>query len=601
MLRSFLRRAPTGLLCAALAVLCLAVYGPHVANDFVSIDDGLLIYNNPVIQELTARSVGYTFKTYDPELYVPLTLISYQIEHAVFGLWPAGYHATNLLLHIGNVLLVFALVTMLVRHRSVGFVVALLFAVHPIQTETVLWAAARKDVLSSLFFLASACLYMRYRASDKPSAYWWSVVVFLLSLLSKVSGLFLPFVLLGIDWVQGRTWTKQVFLEKIPYLVLTFIFGLVAVGGKSQALGEFSMWERALLLCKSIAFFLQQLLVPLRFSVIYPQLSPVTVSAPEFFVPLIVMIALGLATLWLLWKGRNRLATFCLLFFFGMLVPSFSTFYKNGFLFFASDRYVYLASIGIFVLLALALQWIATRAKSAELIGGLLSMAAVVVLGSKTSAQGTTWKDSEALYRNVIVQYPGSAMAHNNLADVLRRQDRLGEAEAEIKEALRLDPQNLAAHVNAGLFREARGDIKAGIDYLRAAVAITDKKPEITIDDAGVYFTLAQMLERAGERDAALDIYKHVTEKGPRIGDAFHNYGLALEQRGRTAEAIAAYNHALTLNSGLLASHYHLAGLLAAQGRLPVAIAHLEKIVAINPGYEKAAEHLQRMRGMIAR
>ncbi len=599
MFRRFLDDVPTALLCAVIGVLCLIVYGPHLGNDFVSIDDGPLIYQNPVIQELTARSVGYTFKTYDPELYVPLTLISYQLEHAMFGLWPAGYHFTNLMLHIANALLVFAIITMLLRNRTLGCVVALLFAIHPIQTEAVLWAAARKDLLSSLFFLGSLCLYLRYRESEKPVTYWASVGVFLLSLLSKVSGLLLPFVLLGIDWVQGRKWTKRMFMEKIPYLILSIVFGIIAVGGKSQALGTFGLWERILLLGKSIVFFLRQLIVPLQFSVIYPQSTPVTFASPEFFAPFLIVAALGIVALLMLrW---NRVAAFCLLFFLGMLAPSFSTFYKNGFLFFASDRYVYLASIGIFVLVALVLQWIARRGKALEITSTVVVTAAIFVLGMKTYAQGTTWKNSEALYTNVIAQYPESAMAHNNLADILRRQNRLSEAEAAIAEALRLDPQNLAAHVNAGLFREARGDIKGGIEYLRKAVAITDKKPQITIDDAGVYVTLAQMLERSGDRDSALAVYVQVTKKGPLIADAHHNLGLAYEQRNRTTEAIAAYDRALALNPNLLASHYHLAGLLASLGRLPEAMAHLEKIVAINPGYEKAGEHLQKMRAMVGK
>lgn len=599
MFQRVMERTSAGVLCAILAGLCVALYGPHLANRFVSLDDGLLIYNNPLIRQLTPQSVAYAFRTYDPELYVPLTLVSYQVEYALFGLRPGVFHLTNLLLHIGNVLLVFGVLTMLVKSRTVGFMAALLFAVHPIQMEAVLWAAARKDVLSSFFFLGSLALYLRYREDGSRLTYGGSIALFLVSLLSKVSGILLPVVLLGVDWLQGRKWSRAVWMEKMPFFALSALFGIVALGGKSQAIASVGVIERLLLMGKSTVFLLGQILFPLHLSVIYPQSHAVTLASPEFFVPAILVCVLCGAAFAIAW--RSRLAAFGLLFFLGMLAPSFSTFYKNGFLFFASDRYVYLASIGIFLLVAMGVERLVRWGRGGDRAAVALTAVVVIVLSAKTFVQGATWKNSEALYRNVLSAYPESAIAHTNLGDVLRREGRIDEAEAQIEAALRINPELLAARVNAGLFSEARGDIAGGIAKLRIAAEIVDQKERVTIDEVGVYFTLAAMLERSGDYDGALAVYRHAVTKTPQMAESHHNLGLMLEKRGRTAEAIDAYGEALALHPRLLDAHYHLAALLASVGRLPEAVVHVEAVLAIDPGYEKAAEHLQNMRAMMGR
>lgn len=146
------------ILIAVTAIL----YLPHVGNALVTLDDRMLITRNPFIQQLTPWSLRMIFTTYDPELYVPLTLFTYQIEHLIFGLAPQIYHFTNLLLHIGSAILVFQVIRRIFRSDLTGFVSALLFAVHPLQSEAVFWAAARKDVLSGFFFLLSLFFYLQY-------------------------------------------------------------------------------------------------------------------------------------------------------------------------------------------------------------------------------------------------------------------------------------------------------------------------------------------------------------------------------------------------------------------------------------------------------
>src|SRR3989344_2802932 len=154
-------------IATAIVVLCVAVYGFHLSNEFVLLDDGILIFRNPFVAQLTPWSLKMIFTTYDPELYVPLTLFTYQIEHLLFGFTPFFFHLDNLLLHIANALLVLT-ITYRISHNNLALAafVAILFAIHPLHTEAVLWASARKDTLAALFFLLSMDAFLRYRSRE---------------------------------------------------------------------------------------------------------------------------------------------------------------------------------------------------------------------------------------------------------------------------------------------------------------------------------------------------------------------------------------------------------------------------------------------------
>ena len=195
-------------------LLAFAIFGKSLGNDFVDFDDGLLIFENPIIQEISVWSLKQAFTTYDPELYVPLTMISYQIDHLLWGMNPFGFHLTNLVLHTMNALLVTLFIRLLMRRLSyhlLPVLCGLLFLVHPLHTEAVAWASARKDVLSSFFFLLSVCSYLQWREREKKEErsgkllYSFSIFAFALGLLAKVSIIMLPVILLLIEWLQGRS------------------------------------------------------------------------------------------------------------------------------------------------------------------------------------------------------------------------------------------------------------------------------------------------------------------------------------------------------------------------------------------------------------
>ncbi len=195
-------------------------------NDFVNWDDGVYVKNNRQIQDLTWPSVQEIFSAPLSRAYTPFTLLSLSLDHAIWGLDPFGYHLTNLLLHLANTLLVFLFIWRLTNHRLPSLVAALLFGVHPLHVESVVWITERKDVLSTLFFLTALLCYLRFRREQRSVFYYVSLALFVIALLSKQMAITLPLVLLLCDFLVGRAWTRRVFVEKLPFFLLSLVFAL---------------------------------------------------------------------------------------------------------------------------------------------------------------------------------------------------------------------------------------------------------------------------------------------------------------------------------------------------------------------------------------
>ena len=312
---------PRTLLLGILA-LTAAVYLPGVfRNAFVTLDDTLLITKNIAVQGLTLEHLRMIFTTYDPELYVPLTLLSYQIEYTIAGLHPALFHLTNLLLHLSSVALVFGVITLISerftddekQQNVLAAFVALLFALHPLQTEAVTWAAARKDTLSATLTLLSLWSFLTYRKRDAAEWYVASIVFFALALLSKVSVLLMPLVLIALDLLSARSTAKRL-KEMMPLLGLSLLFGIIALFGKAEHVRELPVFEHVLISVKSIGFYIAKFWLPLGLTVYKPELGVVSILRADILLSLIVVLVL-LVCGWI-FRRRLPLFTFAVIFFF---------------------------------------------------------------------------------------------------------------------------------------------------------------------------------------------------------------------------------------------------------------------------------------------
>jgi protein O-mannosyl-transferase len=524
-----------------IAVATFALYVHSLRNGFVVWDDDILVYKNPLVLHFSPYAVWAAFTSYDPELYIPLTLLSYQIEHLLFGLNPTVFHTTNLLLHIGSATCVFSLLQRWKIARPLAFLAALVFAIHPVNSEAVAWVSARKDTLSSFLFLVALLQWERYKSHHLRRTYAATVVVFFLALLAKVSVVLLPFVMLLLDWRDGRRFDRRALAEKLPFFLLAAIFTTIALFGKTGNIAALTPWETFLLAAKGIAFYVQIMLFPFGLSSIYHQSTPVSIAAAEFAVPVIAVVLCGIGVL--LSVRQARTVAFSALFFLLLLVPAFANFSKLGGVYYASDRYIYLAQIGILYLLG----WGYTLLMRTRLARtGMITTSSILTVLLPTFAwasyeRGKLWGDSETLFRDAMERNPGSAVIHFNLAVVEQERGDYEEAMALYQKTLLIRPDYSQVYNNGGLMYRERGDQATAEEWFRTAVALDS-------GNLSAYINLATILIDRGDADGAITLLMHAVDLDPHNAQAYIKLGAAYGKKGMYAEGLRAFQRAWELD-----------------------------------------------------
>ena len=557
MLRSLRRFTQDHFLLSAASVLLpllLTIYGSSLGNDFVNLDDNILVTDNRAVSSPSLASYTFIFTTFDPELYIPLTFVSYKIDYLIHQYDPFVFHLTNLLFHVGNSLLVTWIAWTLLRGKKwtatdrsrptwPALLVGVLFAIHPLNTESVVWISARKDVLSAFFGLLSWAFYLRDREDPKQRSRWLSVLFFALGLLSKVSIAPLPIILLLCDWKE-KSLDRSALKRIAPYLLLSVIFIIVALIGKQTNLSAASSAHAFLLAPFSAVFYLHKLLLPTNLSVLYPYTKPLTFLSPDVLLPLglmIFLVAMAIATL-----RRTREIAFGAALFLILLAPSFLNALRGGDFYFASDRYAYLPSIGMFFLLAMLIQWIMERKPSANQILIPAIIILTIGLGFLAHRQSAIWKNSRTLFEHALKLYPNAQVAYVKVGGELMDEGKTEEARhyfqqsIEIRrneralynlallemeagrndEALRLNEEAIAlnphyayAYVNAGYLRNLRGERSIAIHYFEKAVEFDPFGLEQKIN-------LAALLIQNGETARARELVESVLSLDPENADA---------------------------------------------------------------------------------
>jgi tetratricopeptide (TPR) repeat protein len=518
------------------ALLVLIYIRSLLVDDFVNWDDSLLIYENPFVQGLSLTNIFHAFTHFDPDLYVPFTFLSFQLNYVIGGLQPFIYHLTNLLLHGGSVLLVAWVVLQLSNNKYSAAIAALLFAVHPLNVDTVAWASARKDVLSSFFFLLSLGFYLRYREIGKGKWYGGSVVAYLAGLLSKVSILPLPMILLLSDWYRGRL-AKKTALQTIPFFVLSIAFGVISIFGKMG--GTRSLFAKLLLGAKATVFSLWHVIAPFNLSLIYPYTTEPTLTNPDILVSLAIVAVVTVVVLLLRKRWPGLL--FAWLWFVLLLAPSFLTAEKGQDvlpeLFLTSDRYVHLAAIAIFLLAGRVFVFV--RHYSIQ-IATLVLGAGVLFLSFLAFLQTLLWQNTETLLNAAIGRNPESAIAHNNLGVYY---ESLGRSEEAFNQYL-LAVQGGGtgdAWFNLGVsLMQQKKNVEA-IQALKNAVVL---RPAYAL----AQLNLGALLLDAGDIQGAVDHLLAAQALDPTNVTTYLNLGIALEKGNDTVDAIAAYQRALSLD-----------------------------------------------------
>ena len=459
----------------ALAAATLAVYAQTLDFDFVHFDDHSYVVKNPMVERgLDAESVRWAFTASHLSNWHPLTWLSYMLDTELLGSSARGFHATNVALHVLNVLLFFFVLESLTAHRGASALAAALFALHPLHVESVAWISERKDVLSSAFGLLAIASYAAYARRGGALRYALVPLCLALSLMAKPMWVTLPVALLLLDYWPLRRFggapaprgaaalaprcataaVRRLVLEKLPLLLLSAASGALALAAQSRAMGhaaEVSLWLRAANAAVSCVRYLHMALWPTGLSAHYPHPNlpgGVPWSALEIAgagALLLVLTLLAAAA-----RRRPQLLVGWL-WFLGTLVPVLG-FVQVGTQAMA-DRYTYVPLIGLYVAFAWSCADAVRACRRRSRRAAVALVAAIVLLvaaaGGRAANQAGMWRDSVTLYRRSLEVEPRSALFHANLGNrLLALGDRAG-AHQHYEEALRLQPDSL--RVQAGL------------------------------------------------------------------------------------------------------------------------------------------------------
>jgi len=570
----------------AIIGVTIAVYIPAMRSGFVW-DDDTFLTENPLIKAPDGL-YRFWFTTEAPD-YFPLTSSLLWIEWRLWGRNPTGYHVVNVVLHaVGAVLLW----TVLVRLRIPGaWWAAMLFAVHPVNVESVAWITERKNVLPMVFYALTLWLFLKFRADGRHRWYILAVPAFLLALLSKTSVVMLPIVLLGCAAWQDRGPLRKDLFQSIPFFILAGVLGSVTVWFQyTRAIGEDVVRNDGFMSRLAVAgiavwFYLYKALLPHELCFVYPRWQ-IDASNPLSYVPGLLLAAL-LGVLWRFRSGWGRAPLFALGYYVVMLFPVLG-FFNIYFMRYSlvADHWQYFSIIGIIALLTgVGARVFASRSTGLRVSGIALASGAVGLLGFLTWRQAGIYTDHETLWRDTLRKNPRCAMAHNNLGSLLERRGQFDQATHHYAEAVRIEPNFAEAHNHLGSMRIAQGRIDQAIAHYVEAIRI---KPHY----ADAHNNLGVALSKRGDMGRAFEHYQRALGIRPDHVEAQFNLGVALTGLGRLDQAAVCYGEVLRLDPNHVKAHNNLAMLLAKRDRTTEAIAHYERAITLQPDWPEPLNNL---------
>lgn len=530
-----------------LTALVMALYWPVGGYDFIALDDNLYVVENANLQRgFSLQNFTWAMNTFHTTNWHPLTWISYMVDYELFSLNPGGYHVHNLILHILNTLLLFILLRQMTGEFWKSAVVAALFAVHPMNIESVIWIAERKNLLSTFFMTLTIMAYVRYVRCREWKSYFLMLVCFILGLMAKPMLVMFPFIFLLLDYwpLQRITFTgldqsmdildhavrrkflSRLIIEKVPLFLLSLLSAGVTMqaaksGGSLRAISDFPIVGRIENAVISYAMYLYKMVWPTDLAIFYPYPA----IRPFWKIGLSILFLIAVTVfVWMKRKKHPYLITgwlwywITLLPVIGLIQVGFQS---------MANRYVYIPMIGILIVVVWGVSDLLKRFSKRR---HLLAVAVLVIFSYTftTKAFLPKWKNSEAVFQHALNVTKDNHIAETGMGDVAFGRGDLREAGSHYREALRIKPDYAAVHNKLGMILIREGKV----------------------DDASVQ-------------------YREAINDDPAFEKAYNNLGVLLAIKGELMEAKAYFLRALELNPGYMEAKGNLDSLLREEARVP--------------------------------
>jgi protein O-mannosyl-transferase len=588
------QRTTLALIGLTLFLGTLALYYPALHNGFVNYDDPAYVTSNWQVQQgFTSRSLAWAFTSTAEANWHPLTWISHMLDVQLFGLRPAGHHAQSIFWHAVNVLLLFLLLA-----KATGFVgrsalVAGLFAVHPLNVESVTWVAERKTVLCTFFLLLALAAYGWYTMRPRASRYLFVSLLFALALMAKPMAITLPFALLLLDfWPLQRfpeTALSKLVVEKTPLLALSAASAAITlyaqrIGG---AVGSTALLTPAMRLKNAIysyLIYIEKGVLPSRLAVFYPH--PEGSLALWKVMGAVVLLIMVTAVFWHFRERRYLLVGW--LWFLGTLAPMIGIVQVGRQAW--ADRYAYLPLWGLFVIAVWLASEGATRISLSR--GAQVVIALAVLLGYAVTAhiQIGYWRDSYTLFAHALQVTEANSIAEGNLGSALLDMRRPDLAVSHLERAIQLMPTLATAHYNLGTLLQRQNEMdRAQREYQWALQYGSDAR-----ELAQTYNNLGVLFDQFGRREQALAEFSQAIALNPHEQNSLVSRGLIEREEGKLDAALQDFARAAQVTPSPLALYWQ-GRVFEDMGQFPAAAEAYRSVLKLAPNFGDTEVRLEKM------
>ena len=556
-----------------LAMVTIIAYGTLRYCQFVNLDDNIYVTANPHVQAgLTVKSVIWAFTEPYAAFWHPVTWISHMLDFELFGLNPLGHHLMSLLFHIASTLLLFWVLKRMTAALWPSAFVAALFALHPLHVESVAWVAERKDVLSGFFWMLTMAAYVRYAEQPSFKKYLLVFLAFVMGLMAKPMLVTLPFVLLLLDyWPLGRlrfqedkeiktcyqiASLRQLITEKIPLFALAAVSSIISFiiqqrEGATTMLGTLSLSSRIANALVSYVTYIVKMIYPTQLAVLYPRLA----DGLPIWKPLICFVVLATVTISVIYTARKRRYLLVgWLWYLGTLVPVIGLVQLG--LHAMADRFSYLPSIGIFIMIAWGAAELVAKRPNTRRTVSIAGYAALIILLACTQAQLRHWRNSLTMSVRALAVTENNYVMENTYGAALLNLGQFEQALVQFNNALEIEPRYWPARKHIGMAYLRMGRIDDAIEPFKEVLQIENNLPEVHYNLGAIYF-------RQGRLDLAVE---HCSETLRLIPNHFKaRLGLAhiFTEQGKLPQAVEHYYKILEFMPNQVNTMNSLARILA--------------------------------------
>ena len=554
-----------------IVLLGVIVYGNSIKGEFIW-DDEYLVKNNVYIRNISylpqiftnniAAGAGRRYRAYRP-----LQIVTYMVDYWFWKLKPYGYHSINIALHIFVAVGIYFLIFLLYRDFILTLLSGVFFVVHPIHTEAVTYISGRADSLAGIFILASLIFYIKYLNSQRKVPIVVANLSYILALLSRENSIILPGLFLLYHYVFRKRIEKKYFLSFVLISIIYIWFRIIVMPAHTPV--STTIGERLPGFFVAIATYLRLLLLPLGLHM------PYGLKTFSFLHPkaIIGMLVVGFSVFYLLRRRKYpNIISFSLLWFFITLLPSSNIYPLNAYM---AEHWLYLPSVGFFILVAYVLSWLYRR-KKLYFSFYSISISLVLFYGILTIRQNIYWQEPITFYRRALKYAPHSPLVYTNLGKSYYEKENLREAIVWFNKSLELSPNETDTLYNLAVAYSKIGNKEKALTIFNKLLLLNPYYPNVYNGLGIIYF-------QKGEKDKALSLFEKAIQIYPFYVDAWYNLGKVLHNLGKHKEALVCYQKVIKIDPFYKDAYFNQALLYTEERDIKRAIQIYRKLLMIDP------------------